>query len=115
MMLNDEHLAVLQFPDKTIGAVARRTRAHDGDDGVSQETDPDCVILIHRDGTAFPGPFRTHHASLHETCCGYVPAFNFSGFETGSIEAVADSFWSRAAQRRWYRLSQREITARTLK
>ena len=74
LMLNDEHLAVLQLPDENIGAVARRARAHDGDDGVSQETDPDRVSPLYRDGTAFPGPFKTHHEPLHETFCGYVDA-----------------------------------------
>ncbi len=73
-VLNDEHLVVLQLPDEAIGAVARRTRAHDGDKGVSQEIDPDPVVPVHRDGTALPGPFKTHQASLYEPRCRDVDA-----------------------------------------
>ena len=74
MMLDDEHLALPQLSDKSIGAAFLRARAHQGYDGVAQETGLYGVAPVHGYGTTLPGDFKTHHESLYETPCGYVDA-----------------------------------------
>ena len=65
------------FPNSPTKVSVRRflrARAHQGYNGVTQETDLYGVVPVHGYETTLPGDFKTHHESLHETPCGYVDA-----------------------------------------